>query len=172
MYKLLVVDDEKTVVENRNGLLFVNSVNTNLPFEKAPDFVRNTAEKPVKNEHKEEIGVEIKIVNDLRKAYPTLVDEMERQVRDEERQRIQDIEEMALPGSEEMTNEAKFVNPISASEYAKAAMKRAKEQGDAYLNDMTNDASNSGMGSVKNIATGGQKPDEFLAAIQVMGKKQ
>ena len=167
-----LVDDEKTVVENRNGLLFVNSVNTNLPFEEAPDFVRNTAAKPVKNEHKEEIGVEIKTVDDLRKAYPTLADEMEQQARNEERQRIQDIEEMALPGSEEMTNEAKFVNPISASEYAKAAMKRAKEQGDAYLNDMTNDASNSGMSGVKNIATGGQKPDEFLAAIQGMGKKQ
>lgn len=38
----LVDDGEKTVVENRGGLLFVNSVNMNLPFDKAPKFVQNS----------------------------------------------------------------------------------------------------------------------------------
>lgn len=37
------VDDaeEDAVVENRNGILFVNSVGTHLPFNEAPEFVRN-----------------------------------------------------------------------------------------------------------------------------------
>lgn len=64
----LVDDGEKTVVENRGGLLFVNSVNMNLPFDKAPKFVQNSvaaapaasgfvntqtpAEKPGNNSHK------------------------------------------------------------------------------------------------------------------------
>ena len=37
------VDDEEpdTVVENRNGVLFVNSIGMGLPFDKVPDFVKS-----------------------------------------------------------------------------------------------------------------------------------
>ena len=43
----LVDDAEETVVENRDGMLFVNSVNMHLPFDKAPDFVQSSkAAKP------------------------------------------------------------------------------------------------------------------------------
>lgn len=38
----LVDDAEETVVENRDGMLFVNSVNMHLPFDKAPDFVQSS----------------------------------------------------------------------------------------------------------------------------------
>lgn len=119
---------------------------------------------------------EIKTVDDLRGAYPALVNEIEeaaaQEARNAERQRILDIEEMALPGNEDMTNEAKFTKPISASDYAKAAMKKAKEQGNAYLNGAAADANNSGMGGVNNTATGGEKPDEFMDAIKSMGKNK
>lgn len=69
----LVDDGEKTVVENRGGLLFVNSVNMNLPFNKAPKFVQNSvaaapaasgfvntptpAEQPGDNSHKEDTNM-------------------------------------------------------------------------------------------------------------------
>ena len=80
----LVDDGEKTVVENRGGLLFVNSVNMNLPFNKAPKFVQNSvaaapaasgfvntptpAEQPGDNSHKEDTNManEIKTVDELR----------------------------------------------------------------------------------------------------------
>ena len=79
---------------------------------------------------------------------------------------------MALPGNEDMTNEAKFTKPISASDYAKAAMKKAKEQGNAYLNGAAADANTSGMGGVSNTATGGEKPDEFMDAIKSVGQNK
>ena len=120
--------------------------------------------------------MEIKTADDLRKNYPALVDEIEKsaaeQARNDERKRIQDIEEMALPGCEEMANEAKFTKPIDAAEYAKAAVKKAKEQGNAYLNGAAADANNSGMGGVNNTATGGEKPDEFMDAIKSVGKNK
>lgn len=63
------VDDEAddSVVENRNGILFVNSISMNTPFNEAPNFVRsrvtekpvnrsenmNPAEKPERNDHGE-----------------------------------------------------------------------------------------------------------------------
>ena len=83
---------------------------------------------------------EIKTVDDLRGAYPELVGEIEeaaaQEARNAERQRIQDIEEMCLPGSEDMTNEAKFTKPMSAEDYAKAVVKNAKKQGDKFLAGM------------------------------------
>lgn len=87
---------------------------------------------------------------------------------------IRDIEEMALPGSEQITNEAKYDKPMSASDYAKAAMKNAKEQGAAWLNTMRQGANASGVNSVGSAPapTGGEKPDEFMDAIKGLGKKQ
>ena len=117
--------------------------------------------------------MEIKTADDLRQAYPALVDQIEQAAADratnEERERIRDIEEMALPGSEEITAEAKFTKPMSASDYAKAAMKRAKEQGNEYLNNAKTDAKNSGAGTVENTHPAG-KTDEFLDAIKSVGQ--
>ena len=76
---------------------------------------------------------------------------------------------MALPGSEEITAEAKFTKPVSASDYAKAAMKRAKEQGNEYLNNAKTDAKNGGAGAVENTPPAG-KTDEFLDAIKSVGQ--
>ena len=181
----LVEDVETPVVENRDGVLFVNSVNMHLPFDKAPNFVQSSKAAPAScsvnnNCHKEVTvqNMEIKTADDLRQSYPALVDQIEQAAADratnEERERIRDIEEMALPGSEEITAEAKFTKPVSASDYAKAAMKNAKEQGAAWLNTMQQGANASGVNSVGSAPapTGGEKPDEFMDAIKGLGKKQ
>ena len=42
----LVEDVETPVVENRDGVLFVNSVNMHLPFDKAPTFMQNSLAAP------------------------------------------------------------------------------------------------------------------------------
>jgi len=179
--------DGGTLVENRDGLLFVNSVNMHLPFDKAPTFVQNSvaaapaASRFVNNnpggasgENKEDFTMEIKTVDDLRREYPELVSQIEQAAAqtatDKERQRIRDIEDMALPGSEDLTNEAKFEKPVSAEDYAKAAMKRAKTQGSAYLDGIKDDAKNAGkVGGDKATDT---NADEFMDAIKSAGKKQ
>lgn len=186
----LADDGAENVVENRGGLLFVNSVNMNLPFDKAPKFVQdslaaapaasrfvNTTPAETPESHKEETNMaqEIKTVDDLRTAYPALIDQIEQaaaqRATDAERQRIKDIEEMALPGSEQITDDAKFGNPMSANDYAKAAMKNAKEQGAAWLNAMHTGANNSGVNSVGSDPAGGEAPDEFMDAIKNVNKK-
>lgn len=186
----LVHDGEDSVVENRNGVLFVNSVNMHLPFSKAPDFVQNSLAAPPaaecfvnkhpvikpENQHEEETPMEIKTVDDLRKAHPALVDQIEQaaaeRATNKERTRIRDIEEMALPGSEELTAEAKYTKPVSAADYAKAAVKRAKEQGGAYLDAVKKDAAGSGAGQVQQTPTAdGGNGDELLDAIKNLGPK-
>ena len=188
----LTDNEEDAVVENRNGVLFVNSVSMNLPFAEAPKFVQDsltapTAGRPANKKPAGQPGKQqevqdmdpkdIKTVDDLRKAYPALVDQIEQAVREAatnaERARIQSIEDMALPGSETLAAEAKFTKPMSAEDFAKAIVKNAKTQGATYLAQAQKDAESSGVNGVTNTPpsdqTGG---DEFLAALQGVGKKQ
>ena len=187
----LTDNEEDAVVENRNGVLFVNSVSMNLPFAEAPKFLQdglvgssagrpaNTkpAGQPENQQEVQNMDPEIKTVDDLRKAYPALVDQIEQAVREAatnaERARIQSIEDMALPGSETLAAEAKFTKPMSAEDFAKAIVKNAKTQGATYLAQAQKDAESSGVNGVTNTPpsdqTGG---DEFLAALQGVGKKQ
>lgn len=118
---------------------------------------------------------EIKTTNDLRRAYPALVSEIEeaaaKDAREQERQRIQDIEEMSLPGSEAMTTEAKFTKPMSAADYAKAVVKNAKQQGAGLSGGRGQGRGRRGMSGVEGEPGGGEKPDEFLDALKAMGKE-
>lgn len=110
----------------------------------------------------------IKTADDLRKAYPTLVDEIEQAAAEAatnaERTRIQSIEDMALPGSEEITAKAKFTEPVSAEDYAKAMVKHAKTQGATYLQQMEQEAEASGANGVGNPPAPEDK-DSVAAAI-------
>ena len=180
---------EQAVVEDRNGMLFVNSVSMNLPIDKAPEFLRNsltaantvsrpinTASAETSTKTKEEKKVEIKTVDDLRREYPALVDQIEQaaaqKAENNERQRIQDIEEMAIPGTEAVTAEAKFIKPVSASDYAKSAMKLIRNQGAAMMNGLQRDADGSGVNGVKSQSPQNGGADEFLDAIRDAGKKE
>lgn len=186
----LLGENENPVVENRGGVLFVNSVSMNLPFDKAPKFVQNCmtaspaansyvnrhpAERPENTKSHEEATnmEEIRTVDDLRAAYPALVDQIEREAENNatnaERQRIRDIEEMAMPGSEQITNEAKFTKPMSASDYAVAVVKDAKSKGATYLANAAGDAAD-GANDVVNAQQPGTA-DEFMDAIKGAFKK-
>lgn len=190
-------EDEETVIENRGGLLFVNSIGTHIPFNDAPKFVQdnlaaapaadcvvntnpvNKAPEKPKNP-KEVKNMEIKTVDDLRGAYPELVGAIEAAAAEtaaaNERQRIRDIEEMCLSGSEDFANEAKFEKPISAADYAMQAVKNAKQtesaKKQAYLDGVKKDVAESGMENVAHETTGGTQQDEFLDAIKAVGQKQ
>ena len=176
--------DEETGVayENRGGVLFVNSVSMGARFDKAPEFVRNRVKRVVDNGPAGQPGKEqevqdmepkdnIKTADDLRKAYPTLVDEIEQTAAEAatnaERTRIQSIEDMALPGSEKLAAEAKYEKPMSAADFAQAMVKNAKTQGTAYLAQVQKDAENSGVNGIINTPPDDRtKGDVFTAAIK------
>jgi hypothetical protein len=61
-----------------------------------------------------------------------------------ERERIKEIDAMALPGMETLTNKAKFETGISAGEYAVEIVKAQKQKGVQFLNDAQEDAAESG----------------------------
>ena len=123
---------------------------------------------------------EIKTVDDLRKAYPALVDQIEQAAvaaateaaTNAERARIQSIEDMALPGSEALAAEAKFTKTMSAAEFAEAMVKNAKTQGATYLAQVQKDAQDSGVNGVTNTPpTDKTEGDAFIAAIKGVAPK-
>ena len=178
--------------ENRGGVLFVNSVSMGAKFDKTPEFVRNRVKRVVNNQPAGQPGKQqevqdmdpkdsIKTVDDLRKAYPTLVDQIEQAAAatateaatNAERARIQSIEDMALPGSEKLAAEAKFTKTMSAAEFAEAMVKNAKTQGATYLAQVKKDAESSGVNGVTSAQPAGiTSGDEFLATIKSVGQKK
>lgn len=175
------VDDEAddSVVENRNGILFVNSVGTHLPFNEAPEFVRNRAkakkpaarpenktpaELPGHNDHGEVKDMEIKTVDDLRKAYPDMVAQIENDAATTERTRIKEIEDSTLPGAEDEANEAKFVKPMDSAAFAKAviANMKAKQQKQSkdYLDKAKANAQTSGANNITNPPPANPEPEK------------
>lgn len=99
-------------------------------------------------------NMEIKNVDDLRKAYPTLVQEVENAARAEgmtnERNRIQGIESIeAAVGDAEMVRNAKYGDkPLSAQELSFAAMQKQAKIGNKMLGDMEEDSKASGTADV------------------------
>lgn len=161
-----LTDDGETVVENRSGFLFVNSVAVGLPIDQAPEFVQNRIldglqNTPPAGQPEETKGdgsdMEIKNANDLRAAFPDFVNQIEDEAAAAERSRIKDIEGMALPGDEAAVNDAKFEHPVAASDYAVKAMQRMKAQGNTYLDSIKKDSANSGAGKVGQDTNDGNK---------------
>lgn len=97
---------------------------------------------------------DIKTVDGLKAAFQDLTKQIEDAAVDAERKRIQDIEDVALAGFETIVNDAKFKNPISAGDVAKAIVAEQKKQGGKYIQDRDDDAVKSGAGKV---GAGGQR---------------
>lgn len=183
------VDDEETdtVVENRNGMLFVNSIGMGLPFDKAPDFVKsrmgaktpggfsNATNNPGQTGTQEEEAMEIKNKDDLMKAYPDMVNEIGKDAAidaiNRERARIKDIQDMTLPGMEQVMQDALYgEHPMDATAYAKEVAKAAKKQAQNHATALHDDAKNSGANGVQ--GGGDDQTDVYMDALRSIGKKK
>lgn len=183
------VDDEESdaVVENRNGMLFVNSIGMGLPFDKAPDFVKsrmgaktpggfsNATNNPGQTGTQEEEAMEIKNKDDLMKAYPDMVNEIRKDAAmdaiNRERARIKDIQDMTLPGMEQTMQDALYgEHPMDATAYAKEVAKAAKKQAQNHVEALHDDAKNGGANGVKGGGDG--QTDIYLDALRSIGKKK
>jgi ATP-dependent Clp protease protease subunit len=123
-----------------------------------------------KQEGKEEM--EIKNVEDLRKNYPDLVNQVEKTAVDaavaeaikNERSRIQEIEKIANRIDPNLVNKAKFAEPIDAKELAFQAMQSDNNKGNEYLENLKNDAAASGTEKVPGSTTDNETEEEKKAA--------
>lgn len=121
-----------------NGLSHDISMFNSRP--KLPQQISAGDEPPQKNTNtsvKEERKLDLE---QLKNEYP----ELYQQVFDEgvkaERERIKAIDELALPGSEELIKKAKFETGISAEQVAIEIIKAEKQRGAKFLNERNDDA--------------------------------
>lgn len=77
----------------------------------------------------------------LKNEYPNLYNEIKNEGIKEERERIKAIEDIAVPGFEDMVQDAKFNNTISAELLAVNIVKANKNIGQNYIKNAKNDAS-------------------------------
>lgn len=173
-------------IENRNGMLFVNSIGMGVPFDKAPEFVRSrmgkktpggfyNAKNPEKTGEQENSSMEIKNKSELASAYPDMVNEIKKDAAVDaitrERSRIKDIQDMTLPGMEKIMDDALYgEHPMDATEYAKEVAKFARQKAQDRANGMREDAKNSGANGVK--SGGEEQPDSYLDALRSIGKQK
>lgn len=194
--ELIDETEDETVVENRGGLLFVNSVGTHIPFTDAPKFVQDSlahvpaadgfvntqtpAQAPGGSDpNKEEEDMEFKNIEELKNAYPEfckqIADQAAAEATNVERQRIRDIMDMQMPGAEDIANSAMFEKPISAEDFAKEAIKNMKAQGAQYLKGIQDDATQGNANTVQSapVPMDDDVDDEIINAIrEANGKKE
>lgn len=164
----LMFEDAETTVEN-GAKIVVNSVSLDLNrypnmtisllnrlTARTPGGFSNTITQntPKRSEESMDGIKDIKTVDGLKAAFQDLTKQIEEAAVDAERKRIQDIEDVALAGFETIVNDAKFKNPISAGDVAKAIVAEQKKQGGKYIQDRDDDAVKSGAGKV---GAGGQR---------------
>lgn len=72
-----------------------------------------------------------------------------------ERKRMEEIDSLTIPGFEDLANEAKYTNPVSADQFAKMLVMAQKEQGNQFLNGRESDVNGSGMRGVPQDSNNG-----------------
>lgn len=95
-------------------------------------------------------NMEIKTVDELKAAYPELTKQIANNAATEERNRIKNIEELALDGFEEIVKNAKFEKPVNAADVAMQIISEQKKQSTNYLENRNTDVNNSNVNNVGN----------------------
>ncbi len=141
--------------------------------------VQGTAVIEGTGKKQEETGGKTMDLEELKRKYPELVQQIEDGARQQacaggkaedvraeavkqERERLKEIGEIENQIADKgLVDDAKFgENPMTAQELAFAAMKRQQETGRNFLEQLTNDAADSGTGEVKPVPNAGTKTPE------------
>lgn len=153
----LMFEEVETQVENAFKII-VNSVSVDISkLKNIPVSLLNSrtahngggfSNTPQNKNIKEGEDMEIKTVDELKKAYPELTNQITQEAQAAERKRIQDIESVMIDGFETIVNEAKFDKPIAAADVAMKIIAEQKKQGANYIAGRENDVGASGMKGV------------------------
>ena len=161
----------ETTVENAEKII-VNSVEINLEgYKTVPkgllDYKNSLNNNTNVKNDKEENEMTLE---ELKQKHPELVNAIKTEATtgngatteavDAERARIKAIDEITLPGFEDMANKAKYEQPISAEAFAMQIVAEQKKQGQTFLNNREEDVNNSGIKNVTPVSNQGFKQGE------------
>lgn len=169
----IIGEENAVTVENRSGFLFVNSVDMKLPFSAAPKFMQDAAaqstaqspaeeapaDTPETNPQEGNSDMEIKTLDDARKAYPGLIQQAETEAVNKEQSRLQAIDKVAKLFPAELVDAAKYgPEACDAKELTYRAAMADVENGTAFLKNRAVDAQTSGVKDVASTPPADQKP--------------
>lgn len=151
------------VPELVNGMLpkeVIDKMRVQLANNKELIVTNSTGAKPVNKGGNKKMDLET-----LKNEHPDLVKELVQAAVKNERTRIQEIENIAVPGAEEIIKAAKFETGITAGETAMEILKNEKMKKGALLNNLQQDAA-----PLNNIESGilpqnNDNVDDFVNAV-------
>lgn len=117
--------------------------------------VQNTVNSVIDNKNNEEEGKIMDLntlKNEHKDIYDQVVAEVSTNATKNERERIKGIEDLAIPGNEDIINKAKFETGITAEAVAIEIIKAQKAKGTEFINQANKDAIDANLLEVKNIA--------------------
>lgn len=127
--------------------------------------VNNTQKNLPDNLQEEVKQLEIKNLDDLKKHFPELCNQLVEESKKEERNRLKEIEEISATIDPDLVLKAKYETPISAQELAFEALKADVKKGKDYLEQRKQEFQDSGAANVKAdvTETGNEKKVEVNA---------
>ena len=103
-------------------------------------------------------------LDEIKAQYPDLVNQIKNEAKEEgvqeERTRIQAIEQISNSISSELVENAKYVNPVNAQQLAFNALQDASNKGQQFLNNLEDDGNNSGVKDIEANAQRGKEEKE------------
>lgn len=158
-----VIDKVKNELLKAKQLDITNSVTNLKPL---------GTKQSVSNEPVEEVE-DLKTIEELKNAYPELYNAVKNEGFDEgvnaENTRIQEIEALSIPGSEDLVNKAKFETKTTAAQLAVDIVKAQKEQGSTFLNARNQEAqvlnNLESAAAPQNLETNKEKVDKEAEAL-------
>lgn len=169
----------ETEVEDVEKII-VNSVPINLnTFHTVPKGLLGCASshnnKPNVKKDKEEENMDLTL-EELKSKYPDVANAYKAEIMaaentgetdhtaavDAERARIKAIDEITLPGYEDLADKAKYENPVSAEAFAMQMVAAQKKAGSKFLNDREADLKDSGIDDVPPVSNKGGAEEEDI----------
>lgn len=167
--------DTETKVENAEKII-VNSVEISLSsFHTIPKgllgYANSLNNKPNAKNNKEEDNMTLE---EFKEKHPDVANAYKNEIKaesaaggavnteavDAERKRIKEIDEITLPGFEDLANKAKYEEPISAEAFAMKMVAAQKKKGENFLNDREEDINDSGVKNVTSVPNKGNNTGE------------
>ncbi|MGO4890299.1 head maturation protease, ClpP-related [Anaerobacillus sp. MEB173] len=150
----IMFDDENELVAsaNQSTLLpkeVIDKVKNELVKAKQTDFINFHQEQGAPNndeplQNHSEGEKETMNLEKLKNDYPELYNQVKQEGYEEgvnaENERMKEIEDLSLPGNEDLVNKAKFEDRTTAAQLAMDIIKAQKEQGTNYLQNRQSDA--------------------------------
>lgn len=103
---------------------------------------------------------EVETLDEMKQRYPEFCKAFEKEVKDKERKRLRDLDQISDSVPKDLLDKAKYEDPVDAKELAFRAILAEKKLGESYLADMRDDVKESKAGEVPASPESGDAENE------------